>query len=106
MPTIIFIERDGEKKSVEVEPGYTVMEAAINNGVDGIVAECGGACACATCHSYIDESWLEKLPPMDDMEDSMLDAAYEREDNSRLTCQIEVTEELDGLIVRVADNEM
>ena len=106
MPTIIFIERDGEKKSVEVEPGYTVMEAAINNGVDGIVAECGGACACATCHSYIVESWLDKLPPMDDMEDSMLDAAYEREDNSRLTCQIEVTEELDGLIVRVADNEM
>ena len=73
---------------------------------DGIVAECGGACACATCHSYIDEAWLDKIPAMDDMEDSMLDAAYERKDNSRLTCQLEVSDELDGLVVHVAENDV
>ncbi|MEM7610097.1 MAG: 2Fe-2S iron-sulfur cluster-binding protein [Pseudomonadota bacterium] len=105
MPTIIFVEQDGSRKEVSVETGYTVMEAAVNNGIDGIVAECGGACACATCHSYIDDAWADKVGEMDDMEDSMLDAAYERKDNSRLTCQIEVTDEMDGLIVHVADNE-
>lgn len=105
MPKIIYIEQDGTRKEVEAEPGYTVMEVAVNNGVDGIVAECGGACACATCHGYIDEAWLDKLPEMDDMEDSMLDAAYERKDTSRLTCQIEITDALDGLVVHVADNE-
>ncbi|MEL7024621.1 MAG: 2Fe-2S iron-sulfur cluster-binding protein [Pseudomonadota bacterium] len=104
MPKIVFIE-NGEAKEVEAETGYTVMEAAVNNGVNGIVAECGGACACATCHAYIDATWKDKLPPMDDMEDSMLDAAYERRDASRLTCQIEITDELDGLVVHVADNE-
>nr|MCA8838419.1 2Fe-2S iron-sulfur cluster binding domain-containing protein [Pseudomonadota bacterium] len=102
MPKIIFIDTDGSRKEVEVKSGYTVMEGAMDNGVDGIIAECGGACACATCHSYIDEAWLDKLPPMDDMEDSMLDVAYERRDNSRLTCQIEVTDALDGLVVHVA----
>lgn len=105
MPKIIYIDTDGSRKEVEVKVGYTVMEGAMDNGVDGIIAECGGACACATCHSYIDEAWLAKLPPMDDMEDSMLDVAYERRDNSRLTCQIEVTAELDGLVVNVAENE-
>jgi 2Fe-2S ferredoxin len=91
---------------VEVDTGYTVMEGAMDNNIDGIVAECGGACACATCHAYIDEAWLGKLPDMDDMEDSMLDAAYERRPNSRLTCQIEITDELDGLVVYVAENEL
>ena len=105
MPKITFITPDGERHEVEVENGYSVMEAAINNNIDGIVAECGGACACATCHSYIDEAWLSRLPPMDDMEDSMLDAAYERKDNSRLTCQIEVSDELDGLVVHVGNND-
>ena len=105
MPKVSYIALDGVRHEVEVEVGYTVMEGAINNNIDGIVAECGGACACATCHSYIDESWLDKLPPMDDMEDSMLDAAYERRDNSRLTCQIEMNDALDGLVVQVADNE-
>ena len=105
MPTITYITSDGEKHAVEVENGYSVMEGAINNNIDGIVAECGGACACATCHAYVDEAWLDKLPTMDDMEDSMLDAAYERQNNSRLTCQIEVTDALDGLVVRVGENE-
>jgi 2Fe-2S ferredoxin len=105
MPRIIYQTLDGVRHEVEVENGYSVMEGAINNNIEGIVAECGGACACATCHGYIDEAWLEKLAPMDDMEDSMLDAAFERKDNSRLTCQIEVSDELDGLVVHVGENE-
>ena len=105
MPKINFITADGEKHKVEVDLGYTVMEGAVNNDIDGIPAECGGACACATCHAYIDPKWVPKLSTMDDMEDSMLDAAYERRDNSRLTCQIEVTNELDGLVVHIAENE-
>ena len=105
MPKLIFVTSDHTSHEVEVEKGYSVMEGAINNNIDGIVAECGGACACATCHGYIDEAWLDKLPPMDDMEDSMLDAAFERKPNSRLTCQLEVSDALDGLVVRVADND-
>jgi len=105
MPKITFITPDGERHDVEVENGYSVMEAAINNNIDGIVAECGGACACATCHSYIDEAWVQKMPEMDDMEDSMLDAAYDRRDTSRLTCQLEMKDEWDGLVVHVAENE-
>ena len=105
MPKINYITADGERHEIEVNLGYTVMEGAVNNDIDGIPAECGGACACATCHAYVDQEWLPKLPAMDDMEDSMLDAAYERRDNSRLTCQIEVTNELDGLIVHIAENE-
>ena len=105
MPKITFITPDGERHEVDVENGYSVMEGAINNNIDGIVAECGGACACATCHSYIDDAWTGKLAEMDDMEDSMLDAAFERKPNSRLTCQIEVSDELDGLVVHVAEND-
>lgn len=105
MPKVTYVQPDGERREVEVESGYTVMEAAVNHDIAGIVAECGGACACATCHAYIDEAWLSRLPEMDDMEDCMLDSAYDRRDNSRLTCQIEVTPELDGLVVHVAHNE-
>ena len=105
MPKIIYITPDEVRHEVEVEKGYSVMEGAINSNIEGIVAECGGACACATCHSYIDDAWLDKLTPMDDMEDSMLDAAFERKPNSRLTCQIEVSDALDGLVVHVAEND-
>jgi len=102
MPRIVYIEPDGTRKEVEVEVGYSVMEGATLNGIEGIEAECGGACSCATCHAYIDEAWLGKLQPMDGMEDSMLEAAVERQSNSRLTCQIPVTEDLDGLTLKVA----
>jgi len=105
MPKVIYITPNGERHEVEVEKGYSVMEGAINNNIDGIVAECGGACACATCHSYIDEAWIDKMPAMDDMEDSMLDAAYDRRTNSRLTCQLEMKDEWDGLIVHVGEND-
>ncbi len=80
------------------------MEAAVDADVDGIVAECGGACACATCHAYIAEPWFARLPPLSDMEDAMLDSATGRRANSRLTCQIELTDELTGIEVHVADN--
>tara|TARA_Y100000389_G_scaffold204922_1_gene260849 strand:+ start:1875 stop:2195 length:321 start_codon:yes stop_codon:yes gene_type:complete len=106
MAKIIFETRDGAQHEVEVENGYSVMEAAINNNIDGIVAECGGACACATCHGYINNDWVEKLNDMDAMEDSMLDMAFNRKSNSRLTCQIEVSDSLDGLVVQVAENEL
>ena len=105
MPKVIYITPKGDRHEVDVEKGYSVMEGAINNNIEGIVAECGGACACATCHSYIDEAWLDKMPAMDDMEDSMLDAAYDRKPTSRLTCQLEMTDEWDGLIVHVGENE-
>jgi len=104
MAKIIYVEQDGTRHEVEVENGYSVMEGAVNNSIPGIVAECGGACACATCHSYVDPSWLGKLPEMDDMEDCMLDAAFERKDTSRLTCQLEVSDKLDGLVINIADN--
>ena len=105
MPKVIYITPKGVRHEVDVESGYSVMEGAINNNIEGIVAECGGACACATCHSYIDEAWSDKMPAMDDMEDSMLEAAYDRRANSRLTCQLEMTDEWDGLIVHVGEND-
>ena len=102
MPRVVYIEDDGTHVEVDVEEGYSVMEGAIMNGVEGIEAECGGACSCATCHCYVQEDWWDKLPEMDVIEDSMLEAATERRSNSRLTCQIPMTDELDGLIVEVA----
>lgn len=104
MPNITYIEHDGTEHTVEVETGLSVMEGAVNNSIPGIEAECGGACACATCHVYVEAAWTDKLPEKDDMEDDMLEcAACEVLDNSRLSCQIEVTAELDGLIVKMPE---
>lgn len=105
MPTIVFHCLDGERREVEARLGNTLMETAIDAGIDGIVAECGGACACATCHAFIEGDWAARVPQMSDMEDAMLDSALDRDDRSRLTCQIEITDQLDGLEVVVADNE-
>lgn len=105
MPRVIYVDSEGQRREVEVPVGSTVMEGAIDNDVAGIVAECGGACACATCHAYVADDWLAKLPPASDMEDAMLESARERRSNSRLTCQIEITDALDGLEVQVADND-
>ena len=102
MPNVTYISHTGETTTIDVPVGTTVMENAIKNGIDGIVAECGGACMCATCHVYVDEPFLAKLEPMDETEAEMLNAtAAERRPNSRLSCQIKVTEDLDGLIVRL-----
>jgi len=101
MTKITFVEADGTRHQVEAENGSTVMEAAIGAGVPGIVAECGGACTCATCHVYVDEDWSEKAGAPSDMEEDMLDFAFEVSPNSRLSCQITVKDELDGMVVLV-----
>ena len=105
MPRITYLDPAGARHDLDVAVGSTVMEGAIDNSVPGILAECGGACACATCHVYVDETWAPRLEPVSDMEDAMLDAAISRQPNSRLSCQIEVKEEHDGLIVQVAQND-
>lgn len=101
MPKITFIEHNGAQKEVQAEVGQTVMQAAINNIVPGIIGDCGGACSCATCHGYIDAAWIEHVPPASADEAAMLECAMHIQDNSRLTCQITVTPELDGLIIRL-----
>ncbi|NJO54552.1 MAG: 2Fe-2S iron-sulfur cluster binding domain-containing protein [Bacteroidales bacterium] len=105
MPKITFIDAAGTAHTVEAEVGSTVMEGAIKNGVPGIEAECGGACACATCHVYVDEAWLERTGEPVAMEQDMLDFAFDVRANSRLSCQIKVTEELDGLVVTVPEQQ-
>ena len=107
MPKITYITFSEEEHTVEVPVGLTVMEGARDNNIPGIVADCGGACACSTCHVYIDKSWVSKLPLIDDIEKDMLDFAYEPDEKtSRLTCQIQVTDELDGLIVRMPEKQI
>jgi 2Fe-2S ferredoxin len=101
MATITFIQPDGTQQVVEGEPGLTVMEVAKLNNVPGIEAECGGACACATCHVYVDEAWQGTTGQPNQMEEDMLDFAFDVRDASRLSCQIRITPELDGLVVRV-----
>jgi 2Fe-2S ferredoxin len=105
MTKITYIEFDGTEHTVEVRNGLTVMEGAIKNNVPGIDADCGGACACATCHVYVDEAWREKTGKASAMEESMLDFAQNVEPNSRLSCQIKVTDALDGLIVRMPEEQ-
>ena len=99
MPKIIFKEKNGSSKTIEVENGLSVMEGAIQNNIPGIDADCGGSMACATCHVYVEEKWLNQLPKAEDAEVDMIDMAYEPKKNSRLSCQLIVTDELDGLIV-------
>jgi 2Fe-2S ferredoxin len=102
---ITFIEQNGTRHEVEVANDLTVMEAAVNNLVPGIDADCGGACACATCHVYVDDAWVDKLGEIGDMEDTMLDFAEDRQDNSRLSCQIKVSDELEGLVVTTPESQ-
>ena len=100
MPKITFIEKkSGKSKTVEVDSGLSVMEGALQNNIPGIDADCGGSMACATCHVYVEEKWLDKIPKAEEAENDMLDMAYEPEKNSRLSCQIIVSEELEGLNV-------
>jgi 2Fe-2S ferredoxin len=101
MVKITFIQPDESAQVVEAEPGVTLMEAAKLNSIAGIEAECGGACACATCHVYVDEGWREKTGKPSQMEEDMLDFAFDVRDTSRLSCQIKLTPEHDGLVVRV-----
>jgi ferredoxin, 2Fe-2S len=96
---VTIIEHDGIQRTVEAHPGASIMEIAVNNGVPGIDAECGGACACATCHIYVDAAWLKKLPAPSDSEEAMLGFAAHRQTNSRLSCQIRLDQEHDGIVV-------
>ncbi|HRP79759.1 MAG TPA: 2Fe-2S iron-sulfur cluster-binding protein [Aquamicrobium sp.] len=105
MAKLTYIAFDGTRYEVEAQNGSTVMENAIRNSVPGIEAECGGACACATCHVYVDEAWTDVVGPPEPMEEDMLDFAWEPQTNSRLSCQIVVRDELDGLVVRVPEKQ-
>jgi ferredoxin, 2Fe-2S len=99
MPKITFIDTSGQSRTVEAQVGSTVMETALRNSVPGIEAECGGACACATCHVYVAPQWTDVTGKASQMEEDMLDFAFEVRPNSRLSCQIKVSEALDGLVV-------
>lgn len=105
MAKITYIEHNGTTHEVEVEDGLSVMEGAVNNLIPGIDADCGGACACATCHVYVDEKWAGKTGEISDMEETMLDFAEDRRENSRLSCQIKVSDELDGLAVTMPESQ-
>jgi len=101
MAKITYVEHDGTEHVLDLKPGLSLMEGAVKNNVPSIDADCGGACACATCHVYVDEAWRETIGPPLDMEQSMLDFAENVEPSSRLSCQVKVSDALDGLIVRL-----
>jgi ferredoxin, 2Fe-2S len=105
MVKIIFRDHTGHSREVEAEAGSTVMEAAIRNGIPGILAECGGACACATCHVYVDEAFMPLVGEPEPMEEDMLDFAFDVRPTSRLSCQIRVRENLEGLIVNTPQKQ-
>jgi len=105
MAKITYIDSGGTSRTADADNGATVMETAIRNNIPGIEAECGGACACATCHVYVDEAWREKVGEPSPMEEDMLDFGYDVRPNSRLSCQIKVSDELDGLVVRTPERQ-
>jgi len=107
MPTITFIRPDNRSERIDAESGESAMLAATRHGLDGIVAECGGNAMCATCHVYVDDSWIGRLAAMSDEEGALLDGtASERQPNSRLSCQIKITPELDGLVLRLPERQI
>jgi len=107
MPKITYIEHNGTEHVLDVPVGLTVMEGARDNGIPGIEADCGGACACSTCHVYVHPEWVEKLPKVDPMEEDMLDFAFQPDPKrSRLTCQLKVTDALDGLVVQMPEKQI
>ena len=105
MAKITFIDKDGVSRTVDAEDGSTVMETALRNDVPGIEAECGGACACATCHVYVEEGWFAKLGKPEQIEEDMLDFAHDVRPTSRLSCQIRVSKDIDGLVVTTPDQQ-
>ena len=106
MTKITYIEHSGESHTIEVQNGLTVMEGAIQNNIPGIDADCGGSMACATCHVYVKEEWFNKLPKKEDGEEDMLDMAFEPKKNSRLSCQLMVTDQLEGLVVNLPEKQV
>ena len=106
MAKITYIEHDGKPHAIEVANGLSVMEGAVQNNIPGIDADCGGSMACATCHVYVKEEWYNKLPKKEDGEEDMLDMAFEPKKNSRLSCQLMVTDQLDGLVVNLPEKQV
>lgn len=106
MPSITLIEFNGESHTIEAENNKSLMQNAIDNGIPGIDADCGGACACGTCHVFVSEQWMEACGDADPMEDAMLGMRPDRMDDSRLSCQIKVSDELDGMVVRLPEFQM
>ena len=106
MPKIIYIESNGKTHSIEVANGLSVMEGAVQNNIPGIDADCGGSMACATCHVYVKEEWFNKLPKKEDGEEDMLDMAFEAKKNSRLSCQLMISDQLDGLVVNLPEKQV
>ena len=106
MGTVTYIEFNGKEHSVEVNNGQSLMEGAVGNLVPGIVADCGGACACATCHVYLEPEWRERAGALTENEDAMLDVVLDRREGSRLSCQVRMTEALDGLVLRLPETQV
>ena len=105
MPKLIVVNRAGEEQAVDGDNGLSVMEVIRDNGFDELLALCGGCCSCATCHVYVNDDWLDKLPKKEDGEEDMLDMAFEPKTNSRLSCQLIVSNELDGLVVSIPSKQ-
>jgi 2Fe-2S ferredoxin len=106
MASVTYIAHGGDRTTVDLAPGTTVKDGALEHGIDGIVGECGGNAMCATCHVYVDDGWVRRLPAMDDVEDALLDDTVSpREDGSRLGCQLTVGDDLDGLVVRLPEEQ-
>lgn len=105
MPKITFVKFDDSVVEVEAAVGTSVMQAALDNGIDAIIAECGGACSCATCHVYVDDAWAAKVPAPNEVEADMIECVVGQEANSRLSCCMTMTEEMDGLVVRVPETQ-
>ena len=106
MSKVTYIEHDGKSHSIDVQNGLTVMEGAIQNNIPGIDADCGGSMACATCHVYVKEEWFNELPKKEDGEEDMLDMAFEPKKNSRLSCQLMVSDQIDGLVVNLPEKQV
>ena len=105
MALVFYVAHDGSKFEADVPAGSSVMDGALNNGIDGILAECGGAMSCATCHVYVDEAWVDKISPANEMETDMLEVVSEPKENSRLSCQLTVTDEHEGLVVHLPESQ-
>ncbi len=106
MPKITYIEHSGKSHTIEIANGLSVMEGAVQNNIPGIDADCGGSMACATCHVYVKEEWFNKLPKKEDGEEDMLDMAFEPKKNSRLSCQLMASDQLDGLVVNLPEKQV
>ena len=105
MPTVKYVSAQGEEKTVELAVGTSVMQGAVDNLIEEIVAECGGACSCATCHCYVDEAWVDKVGKGDEMEADLLECVVDLKPNSRLSCQLIMADELDGLVIHLPESQ-